>query len=102
MLAMEWRVVGINGYSPASACGLTRKFFFSHYLTDQYHPPGFAAWSTPEWTIISGSPRDRSPEVEHAYASRGSAVLHTAECGAVSMEIEGVRLAVTRFHASAQ
>ncbi len=74
---------------------------FSYTLGYQYHPPGFAAWSTPEWTVISGSPRDRSPEVEHAYASRGSAVLHTAECGAVSMEIECGRLEVARFRVAA-
>ncbi len=64
-------------------------------------PPGFAEWSTPEWTVISGGVRDRLPEVENAYTSRGSQVLHTAECGAVSLSIAEGRLEVVSFHASA-
>ena len=43
----------------------------------QYHPPGFAEWSSPEWTVISGSEGDRSEAAKTAY-SRGSQVLHTA------------------------
>jgi len=50
--------------------------------------------------VISGGLRDRAPEVEHAYASRGSQVLHTAECGAVSLSVAGGRLEVARFHVS--
>jgi len=76
------------------------EILFSHTLGYQCHPPGFAAWSTPEWTVISGGLRDRAPEVEHAYASRGSQVLHTAECGAVSLSVAGGRLEVARFHVS--
>ena len=50
--------------------------------------------------MISGGLRDRLPDVEHAYASRGSQVLHTAECGAVSLSIAEGRLEVARFHVS--
>jgi hypothetical protein len=50
-------------------------------------PPGFAAWSTPEWTIVSGDPRDRLEAVESAYAARGGQVLHTANTGAVRVSI---------------
>lgn len=64
-------------------------------------PPGFAVWSTPEWTVISGGLRDRAPDVENAYTSRGSHVLHTADCGAVSLSIADGRLDVASFHAEA-
>ena len=42
----------------------TPKNVFFHTLTDQCHPPGFAAWSTPEWAIVSGGQRDRVELVE--------------------------------------
>jgi hypothetical protein len=50
--------------------------------------------------VISGGLRDRAPEVEIAYTSRGSQVLHTAECGAVSLSIAEGRLDVASFRAS--
>ena len=46
-------------------------------------PPGFAAWSSPEWAVVSGGARDRLESVATAYALRGCRVLHTATSGAV-------------------
>jgi beta-lactamase superfamily II metal-dependent hydrolase len=52
-------------------------------IAGQYHPPGFAAWATPQVTVISGGQRDILPEVKAAYALYGSRIYHTAEDGAV-------------------
>lgn len=64
-----------------------------HHGSGQSNPPGLAAWSTPEWVVISGSRRWDPRPVEAAYRAAGSRVLHTADVGAVSVRIdaEGVR-----------
>ena len=58
-----------------------------HHGSASSDPPGFAAWSTPEWTIASGGSSDRLGAVQSAYSAHGGRVLHTADCGAVSVEI---------------
>jgi len=68
-----------------------------HHGSAASDPPGFATWSTPEWTVISGDPRDRLEAVENAYAARGGQVLHTANTGAVRVSI-GRELEVERWH----
>jgi competence protein ComEC len=60
-------------------------------------PPGFAGWSTPEWTVISGGWRDRPEGVADAYAARGSRVLHTATSGAVRVSIVDGQMDVERY-----
>jgi hypothetical protein len=74
--------------------GLLREIFRSHTLTYQCHPPGFAAWSTPQWTVINGGERDRLDRVANAYHARGSQVLHTATGGAIHVAIREGRVAV--------
>ncbi len=66
----------------------------SHHLDYQYHPPGFAAWSTPRWAIVSGGQRDRLEFVATAYQEPGSRVLHTAESGAIHVAIVDGQLSV--------
>ena len=67
----------------------------------QYHPGGFAQWSTPQYVVISGSrglgdlPAIES--VKHSFRLRGAEVFHTAEDGCVSVEIHGGELVVTSF-----
>jgi competence protein ComEC len=68
-----------------------------HHGSAQSDPPGFAEWSRPEWTIISGSHRDSTDVVAGAYAARGGRVLHTAASGAVRVSIDQGRLAVEPF-----
>ena len=70
-----------------------------HHGSASSDPPGFAAWSTPEWTVISGGPRDQREAVTTAYAARGGQVLHTANRGAVSMSIVKGRVEVACWHA---
>jgi len=68
-------------------------------LADQYHPGGFAQWSTPQYVVISGSrglgdlPAIES--VKHAFRLRGAEVFHTAEDGCVRLEIGGGDVVVT-------
>ena len=73
-----------------------------HHGSPNSDPPGFAAWSTPEWAVVSGSQRDRLETVTAAYTSRGSQVLHTSTSGAVHVAIAGGQLAVDCWHAGAE
>jgi competence protein ComEC len=68
-----------------------------HHGSTASDPPGFVAWSTPEWTIVSGGHADRSVEVTAAFTSQGSAVLNTADHGAVSATIAGGQVWVKVF-----
>jgi competence protein ComEC len=65
-----------------------------HHGSAASDPPGFAAWSTPEVTVVSGGDTDRSMAAEAAYAARGSRVLHTAACGAVRAAIAGGQVSI--------
>jgi competence protein ComEC len=69
-----------------------------HHGSAASDPPGFAAWSTPEFAIVSGGPGDRQPEVEAAYTSRACRVLHTARQGAVSVSLSADKVSIESFH----
>jgi competence protein ComEC len=58
-----------------------------HHGSARSNPPGFAAWSTPELVVVSGSHSDRRPEVERAYQRHGASIAHTADTGAVTVSI---------------
>ncbi|MBL9123545.1 MAG: MBL fold metallo-hydrolase, partial [Planctomycetaceae bacterium] len=58
-----------------------------HHGSPRSNPPGFAAWSTPEWVVISSGLGDDSQEVRRAYELAGARVLNTAEAGAVTFTI---------------
>ena len=58
-----------------------------HHGSDSSNPPGFAAWSKPDWAIVSGGPGDKDAAVAAAYAGVGAHVLHTAAEGAVRFVI---------------
>jgi competence protein ComEC len=65
-----------------------------HHGSASSDPPGFADWSRPEWTVVSGGASDRTRAVQAAYEARGSRVLHTADRGAVRVTIAGDQLSV--------
>ena len=65
-----------------------------HHGSASSDPPGFADWSRPEWTVVSGGPSDRLPEVQAAYEARGGRVLHTARSGAVRVDVADGQLSV--------
>jgi competence protein ComEC len=68
-----------------------------HHGSRQSNPPGLAAWSTPQWVIISGSHRWDPRPVEAAYRAAGSQILHTADTGAVRVTIDAAGVKVARF-----
>jgi competence protein ComEC len=55
-----------------------------HHGSALSDPPGFAAWSTPEWVVMSGRRPDRTMLAHDSYKRAGASVLHTATSGAVS------------------
>ena len=60
-----------------------------HHGSPRSNPPGFAAWSTPEWTIVSGGRSSlQSTKARQAYEAAGSQVLHTARRGAVRVRLD--------------
>jgi len=65
-----------------------------HHGSARSDPPGFAAWSTPEWVVVSGGHSDDRPEVSAAYVRHHARVLNTAQCGAVRVQISAGRLEV--------
>jgi len=66
-----------------------------HHGSAQSNPPGFAAWSTPEWVVISGGHEQNLPGVIDTYLRQGAVVLHTAEVGAVQVSIVAGDVQVT-------
>jgi competence protein ComEC len=65
-----------------------------HHGSSRSNPPGFAAWSTPEWVVISGSHTDQQGEAARAYRASGAHVLNTADAGAVRVTISADRFTV--------
>jgi competence protein ComEC len=65
-----------------------------HHGSVASDPPGFAAWSSPEWVIMSGSRPERTIAADVSYRQAGAAVLHTAIDGAVTcaMSTAGIRV----------
>lgn len=59
-----------------------------HHGSLHSNPHGFAAWSTPRWTVISGGHGRDVEMVAAAYASRGGEALHTASCGAIRVAVD--------------
>jgi competence protein ComEC len=57
-----------------------------HHGSRRSDPPGFVAWSTPEWVVISGS-ADADAEVERTYAARGAKVFNTGGLGAIEIKL---------------
>ena len=69
-----------------------------HHGSRQSDPPGFAAWSTPEWVVISGTGNDEIEPVVNTYRRGGADVLQTNKRGAVRVLLQPgeLRLATWR------
>ena len=65
-----------------------------HHGSSNSNPPGLAAWSTPNWVVVSGGPGDKHPATIAAYTDAGGRVLHTAEEGAVRVVVRDGKLDV--------
>jgi competence protein ComEC len=70
-----------------------------HHGSALSDPPGFAAWSTPEWVVMSGERPDRTMLAQHSYSRAGARVAHTAMHGAVTCVIspQGTKVAGHRM-----
>lgn len=68
-----------------------------HHGSAHSHPARFAAWSTPEWVVISGGDWQEAASARAEFASAGAAVLHTAQAGAVSVRLRAEGIEVRRF-----
>lgn len=68
-----------------------------HHGSALSDPPGFAAWSTPEWVVMSGRRPDRTLLARHSYNEAGAAVLHTAVSGAITCVISPGGATIDRF-----
>ncbi len=71
-----------------------------HHGSAQSNPTGLAAWSTPEWVVVSGG-RDASPAVLAAYEARGARVVHTARDGALRVRLDRHAVDVTHWRDAA-
>jgi competence protein ComEC len=58
-----------------------------HHGSRLSDPPGFAAWSTPEWVVISGRKSDDLRAVVQTYEQAGARVLQTNRHGMVQFSI---------------
>jgi competence protein ComEC len=59
-----------------------------HHGSLRSDPPGFAAWSMPEWVVISGNRSAATDEVAQRYQLAGARVLHTAEHGSCEFLVQ--------------
>ncbi|MEM9187044.1 MAG: ComEC/Rec2 family competence protein, partial [Planctomycetota bacterium] len=69
-----------------------------HHGSARSDPPGFAAWSTPEWVVISGGASDAySASAGRSYAASGANVLRTTQAGMIAFEFSERRIEPTAF-----
>lgn len=69
-----------------------------HHGSRNSDPPGFAAWCTPRWVVVSG-PRESVDQefTAQSYRDVGADVLHTANVGAVEFRLDENEIRVTPF-----
>jgi competence protein ComEC len=60
-----------------------------HHGSRRSDPPGFAAWSTPEWVVISGGGDADLLPVVQTYEAAGARVLLTHEQGLIQFSVGG-------------
>ena len=65
-----------------------------HHGSRSSDPPGFAAWSSPEWVVISGGREDEAGVVAQTYEAAGARVLDTHDVGAIEFTIQGRSVSV--------
>jgi competence protein ComEC len=68
-----------------------------HHGSPHSDPPGLAAWCRPEWVVISGSHQSDLQATTESYTKRGAEILHTAQVGAVHLEIRSGEKRIQSF-----
>ena len=69
-----------------------------HHGSMRSDPPGFVAWSRPEWVVLSGSHQALDRPAIEAYRREGAQVLHTATSGGVVVTVDQRGLHVADWH----
>jgi competence protein ComEC len=78
---------------PRSDCDIA---LAPHHGSTRSNPPGFSAWCTPEFVVISGGHEERLDSVRNAYEAGGARVLHTAR-GAVKFSVGSQQVDVVQW-----
>jgi competence protein ComEC len=65
-----------------------------HHGSMRIDPTGLLAWSTPQWSVISGSPARDFRRFLPIYNRAGCTPLHTSEYGAVMVRIDATGLKI--------
>jgi competence protein ComEC len=69
-----------------------------HHGSRYSDPPGFAAWSTPEWVVISGGRGDEVASVIATYEDEGAQVVRTHDFGLVKFTIDSNEIRMVSLH----
>ena len=74
-----------------------------HHGSRNSDPPGFAAWCTPRWVVVSG-PRVSPDEqfTADSYRNVGAMVFHTADVGAVQFTLDDEALVCSQYLTQAE
>ena len=70
-----------------------------HHGSRRSDPPGFAAWCTPEWVVISGG-SDADPDVRRTYEQADARVFNTGQDGAVEISVDRGQIRATTWLAN--
>ena len=70
-----------------------------HHGSSHSDPPGFAAWCSPDWVVVSGRQISRHSLADVSYRRVGATVLQTAICGAVEFVIGDSGIEVSSYRA---
>jgi len=68
-----------------------------HHGSRHSDPPGFAAWSTPEWVVVSGGAGDDTRPVVETYERAGAQVLLTNQRGTVHLAFRDGEIEMTSW-----
>lgn len=69
-----------------------------HHGSRHSDPPGFAAWCTPGWVVVSGRHQAADQRVTTvSYQAVGAEVLHTADCGAAVFVLDQRGIEMSTF-----
>jgi beta-lactamase superfamily II metal-dependent hydrolase len=68
-----------------------------HHGSRRSDPPGFAAWSSPEWVVISGGGGDEIQPVKETYEQAGARVLATNQLGEIGFFLRPQSVRVATF-----
>jgi competence protein ComEC len=68
-----------------------------HHGSRRSDPPGFAAWSTPEWVVISGGSGDDVQHVVQTYEQAGANVARTSDRGMVQFSLRAGEMKIATW-----